>query len=182
MRIPIAPVSVLDLFPSFTRDMMLNHDRRIGRAAHVCGFALAITLLLLAHAFAQTNSSAGHAYFTRAQADAGKATFEQTCAICHGDNLQGGVGAALAGRDFLSVSQYQGLTAEYIYHFISTNMPQNAPGSLTKTQYLDLTAYILSFNGYAAGSTSLTADTNALKAIKIEPQPTASAASQKSQQ
>lgn len=161
---------------------MFYQKGRIIERASICSLALAITLLLLTHALAQTSNSAGHGYYTRAQADAGKATFEQTCAICHGDNLQGGVGPALAGKDFLSVSQYQGLTAEYLYHFMSTNMPQNAPGSLTKTQYLDLAAYILSFNGYASGSTPLTADTNILKAIKIEPQPTASAASQKSQQ
>ena len=161
---------------------MLNHRSRIAGRVRICGFAVAIAPLFPAPGFAQTSSSARHGYYTRAQAEAGKADFEQTCAICHGDNLQGGVGPALAGQEFLSVSQYQGLTVDYLYHFMSTNMPQNAPGSLTKTQYLDITAYILSFNGYAAGSTSLTTDTSVLKTIKIEPQPTASAASQKSQQ
>jgi hypothetical protein len=48
-------------------------------------------------------------------------------------------------------------------------MPANAPGSLSKTQYLDILAYILEVNGYPAGSQQLTADDQKLNQIKIEP-------------
>jgi hypothetical protein len=34
-------------------------------------------------------------------------------------------------------------------------MPQNAPGSLSQQQYLDVTAYLLSRNGLLAGNTPL---------------------------
>jgi mono/diheme cytochrome c family protein len=108
-------------------------------------------------------------YYTDAQADAGQTVFASQCAICHGDRLEGKVGPALAGEQFLSVSQYQELTAGFLYKTISRQMPKNAPGSLSKTQYLDVLAYILKVNGYPAGPRQLTDDDHELKRIKIEP-------------
>jgi mono/diheme cytochrome c family protein len=136
------------------------------------GVAVALALILLlpissASAYAQADPQG---YYTKTQADAGQAVFNQVCAICHGDHLQGGVGPALAGKEFLSVSQFQQVTAEYFYHFMSTHMPLNAPGSLSKTQYLNIMAYFLEANGYSSGSQPLTANDEELKGIKIEPQ------------
>lgn len=119
---------------------------------------------------ALADSPTGQGYYTKSQAAAGQALFHQTCAICHGDNLQGGAGPALAGKEFLSVSQYQQITAEYFYHFMSTHMPLTHPGSLSPGQYLDIMAYFLEVNGYPAGSHELTANDGELKGIKIEPQ------------
>ncbi|HUA78305.1 MAG TPA: cytochrome c [Acetobacteraceae bacterium] len=131
---------------------------------------IALLPISSASAFAQTDPSAVQGYYTKSQADAGHAVFKQTCAICHGDQLQGGVGPALAGKEFLSVSQYQQITADYFYNFMSTHMPLTDPGSLTKTQYLDIMAYFLEANGYASGQNPLTANDEELKGIKIEPQ------------
>jgi hypothetical protein len=100
----------------------------------------------------------------------GAAVFDKVCAICHGDHLQGGPAPALAGEQFLSVSQFQKVDAGYFYRFMSTHMPLNAPGSLSKGQYLDLLAYLLAANGYSSGSHELTANNEELKGIKIEPQ------------
>jgi mono/diheme cytochrome c family protein len=109
-------------------------------------------------------------YYTQSQAAAGQELFHETCAICHGDHLQGGAGPALAGQQFLSVSQYQQITADYFYHFMSTHMPLTHPGSLSPTQYLDIMAYFLEVNGYPAGPHELTGNDEELKGIKIEPQ------------
>lgn len=121
-------------------------------------------------AFAQANSPPTDGYYTKSQAADGEAVFRQTCALCHGDHLQGGAGPALSGKQFLSVSQYQQITADYFYHFMSTHMPLTHPGSLTKTQYLDIMAYLLEVNGYASGQHELTASDEELKKIRIEPQ------------
>ncbi len=140
--------------------------------ATICSlFAIvALPAVLAPAALAQDKTQSGNGYYTDAQAQAGKQVFDQVCAICHGKNLQGGAGPALAGEQFLSVSQFQHISAEYFYHFISTHMPLNAPGSLTKTQYLDLMAYLLQANGYPAGPHEMTASNDELKGIKIEPQ------------
>lgn len=119
---------------------------------------------------AQDSSRSGNGYYTNAQAQAGKDVYYKVCAVCHGQNLQGGAGPALAGQQFLSVSQFQNIDAGYFYRFMSTHMPLNAPGSLSKTQYLDLLAYLLQVNGYASGSHEITADNQELNGIKIEPQ------------
>jgi len=133
-------------------------------------FVVLALLFPISWLHAQADPSASHGYFTKSQADAGKDVFQKVCALCHGNRLQGGVGPALAGKQFLSVSQFQEVTAAYFYHFMSTHMPLTDPGSLTKTQYLDIMAYFLEINGYAAGSHPLTANDEELKAIKIEPQ------------
>jgi cytochrome c len=114
-------------------------------------------------------ASAATSYYTDAQAESGQKIFATQCVLCHGEQLQGKVGPALAGEQFLSVSQFQELTAEYLFRFMSKQMPANAPGSLSKTDYLDVLAYILKVNGYPAGPRRLTADDRALHRIKIEP-------------
>ena len=129
-----------------------------------------LSITLPAGVLAQGNAQSRHGYYTKAQAQAGQQVFNDTCAVCHGEHLQGKAGPALSGQQFLSVSQFQKVTAYYFYHFMSKHMPLNAPGSLTKTQYLDLLAYLLEANGYAPGSHELTADSAELKDIKIEPQ------------
>lgn len=141
-------------------------------AALLTGVVALVPLVLASHS-SRADTQAGafpNGYYTAAQAEAGKDVFDKVCAICHGDNMQGKVGPALAGQQFLSVSQFQQVTAYYFYHFMSKHMPLNAPGSLTPTQYLDLLAYMLQANGYASGSHQLTPDSNELKEIKIEPQ------------
>ena len=136
-------------------------------------FARQLTVLLALNAFFVAGSfaqSTGDGAYTKAQAAMGKQVFDKTCAICHGDHLQGGPGPALAGEQFLSVSQFQKISAEYFYHFMSTHMPLTNPGSLTKKQYISIMAYLLEENGYPAGSQELTDKKGQLEAIKIEPQ------------
>jgi mono/diheme cytochrome c family protein len=128
---------------------------------------LALSLVPIACALAQSGAAGD---YTKAQATAGKDVFDKTCAVCHGDHMQGGVGPALAGNQFLSVSQFQKISAEYFYNFMSTHMPLTDPGSLTKQQYLDIMAYMLEANGYPSGSHELTDNKQELEAIKIEPQ------------
>lgn len=153
------------LFRKFSR---FYHNRARTTARPVAAFSLGLLSLLLGVDTATGAQPVG-SYYTDAQADAGQQVFATQCAICHGDKLEGKVGPALAGQQFLSVSQYQELTADYLYKVMSRQMPKNAPGSLNKTQYLDVLAYILKVNGYPAGPRQLTADDQELKRIKIEP-------------
>jgi mono/diheme cytochrome c family protein len=104
--------------------------------------------------------------YTADQASNGATIFAAKCALCHGNKLEGGVGPALAGQGF--TSYWTGSTADDVYQLMSTQMPQNAPGSLKPDEYLAVLAYVLQQNHYPAGSTPLSAA--ALKSIKITTQ------------
>jgi alcohol dehydrogenase (cytochrome c) len=109
-----------------------------------------ITLLAVSSAGAQTKSGGG---YTSAQASRGAIVYTQSCVNCHGANLQGESAPALTGQIFRQA--YGSGTAAQLYDFISRQMPQDKPASLSQQQYLDVTAYILSRNGFAAGSAPL---------------------------
>ncbi|HEY3653921.1 MAG TPA: PQQ-binding-like beta-propeller repeat protein [Steroidobacteraceae bacterium] len=91
--------------------------------------------------------------YTGAQASRGATLYTQYCAQCHGANLQGESGPALTGQ--ILRAAYGAGTAAQLYDFISRQMPQDKPGTLSQQQYLDATAYVLSRNGFPAGNTPL---------------------------
>jgi|HubBroStandDraft_1064217.scaffolds.fasta_scaffold04342_9 alcohol dehydrogenase (cytochrome c) len=122
----------------------------VWRAATVLG-ALA---LLATGGVTNAQSSGG---YTQAQANAGQQlVYASRCATCHGVSLQGGAGPALTGSAFRAAIKAEYQTAGALYRFISVQMPADAPGTLTTTQYLDVTAFVMSRNGVKAGSTPLT--------------------------
>ncbi len=121
------------------------------RLLQISAYVLVLSALLLQRAEA---ASPPPALYTRSQALQGASAFEWKCASCHGHHLQGGVGPALEGPVFASAKS--GFTIQQIYEFLSVEMPAYAPGSLTRTQYLDITAFLLQQNGYPAGSRALT--------------------------
>jgi len=62
-------------------------------------------------------------------------------------------GPALMGQSFASASNNYTIGA--IFGEIAEQMPAGAPGSLTHDQYADAMAFILSKNGYPAGTAAL---------------------------
>ena len=105
--------------------------------------------------------------YTDAQAARGHALFDQHCASCHGDSLEGRDEApALAGADFLS--NWTGLTAGDLFERIRTTMPLNNPGGLGRPVMCDILAYMLSANKFPAGQTDLPAATEVLRLIRID--------------
>jgi cytochrome c len=85
----------------------------------------------------------------------GKSVYQQQCASCHGEKLQGGIGDRLiGGRGTLvnddprkapvkTVESYWPY-ATTLFDYIKRAMPLTSPGSLTDDQVYALTAYILS--------------------------------------
>lgn len=95
--------------------------------------------------------------FTDAQADRGAGTYAANCSNCHAEDLSGGGRfAALVGDPWMGNFQTQDVSD--LVDFISTRMPNNTPGSLSGSEYLDLAAFILRSNGMPAGDAELTAD------------------------
>lgn len=112
-------------------------------------------LLVLSAALAVPPPSSQGPTFTAAQASAGAQVYTTSCAGCHGAALQGAAGPALSGASFLA--KWAGGTHPLadLHGVIAHQMPLTAPGSLSAAQYLNVTAFILSKNGYAAGGTAL---------------------------
>lgn len=108
---------------------------------------------------ARACAPAGAGWYTAAQAAAGKTLFDTHCAACHKSDLSGGAGPPLAGRQFLDYLRFSHITGAQILDFMSAQMPYDAPGSLTATQYDTAFAYILSVNHYPSGATPLGKDT-----------------------
>ena len=111
--------------------------------------ALSVTLSLVSGALAAAPP------FTAAQATAGDKVYTANCQSCHGNKLQGGAGPALAGKAFLQ--KWSSHKLDDLYYIIHSQMPLSAPGSLSDTQYLDVTTFILQKNGAKPGKKSLTA-------------------------
>ncbi|WP_181392100.1 PQQ-binding-like beta-propeller repeat protein [Deinococcus irradiatisoli] len=111
---------------------------------------------------ASKGSSSGPS-FSAAQATSGQGVYTANCQGCHGANLQGGAGPALMGTGFTAKWANGNHQLTDLYDVIAHQMPLNAPGSLSQKQYLDVTAYILSKNGYSAGATALSTKTLKVK-------------------
>jgi alcohol dehydrogenase (cytochrome c) len=97
--------------------------------------------------------------FTAAQATAGRTEYENNCAACHGSDLAGGAGPALAGPVF-TVGWASRTTRDFMGLAQST-MPPDRPGGLPEAAYVNITAFVLQFNGAtpAPGGTPMTATT-----------------------
>lgn len=106
--------------------------------------------------------------YTAAQADRGRDLYEVQCAGCHGDQLEGDVveHPALAGGTFRD--KWNGQTVADLFERIHRDMPMDNPGTLTRKKSADLTAFLLSANGYPAGNQDLADDLAPLREIRID--------------
>jgi alcohol dehydrogenase (cytochrome c) len=95
--------------------------------------------------------------FTAAQADAGRAAYQASCAACHMPDLTGRNEAPpLAGANFMNA--WRTRSTRDLFEFMSATMPPDAP-SLPADQYLAITAFILQYNGAAPGAQVFTPTT-----------------------
>jgi len=112
---------------------------------------------------------AGAGWYSAAQAMSGKTVFDTHCAACHEATLTGGAGPPLTGPQFVAWLQFTKITGAELFSFISTQMPYDAPGSLTQDDYAETFAYILEVNHYPAGSAPL--NEGALACVQMLPYP-----------
>lgn len=107
-----------------------------------------------ARAVAPTPSASGTT--AGALAAEGAGVFATNCAKCHGPKGEGITAPALIGPDANLVSY---ATGRGLYDFVSANMPQDNPGALSSTQYLDVVSYLLVARGDVDPSQSLSSET-----------------------
>ncbi|MFK4825942.1 c-type cytochrome [Paenochrobactrum sp. BZR 588] len=106
---------------------------------------------------------AAAAGFTEEQAIAGKKAYDANCAQCHGFKLEGPDAPGLAGQDIMANWD----TAGGLFDFISVAMPPVAPGKLGDEAYLNIIAYIMSYNGAEPGDEPMVNDEEKLEAISL---------------
>ncbi len=137
-----------------------NKHRVSGAIALLCCLAVAFS-------FAPVRSSSAQAerLFTQAQAERGKPLYAQHCASCHGQRLEGTPSSPLAGEHFMA--KWNDRTLDELYYITKLQMPYGKPDSLSVRQYLDITAFMLASNGYAAGTRELPVDAALMKRTKI---------------
>ena len=100
--------------------------------------------------------------FNAAQVAAGHNAYVANCLACHGDTMSGnGEAPPIAGKAFMA--GFGDKTTKELFDVIKTEMPQNAPGSLSDQTYTNLVAFLLHASGAATGSAALTPTT----AVKI---------------
>ena len=121
--------------------------RLLGLTSAIAAFAAATAMV--------EDAPEGAPAYTAAQAADGQKVYADNCAVCHGPGLEGGAGPALAGAQFRKAWIEAGRTVADFHDVTSRSMPQTAPGSLKPEEYLAVTAYVLSKNGYPAGTEPL---------------------------
>ncbi len=97
--------------------------------------------------------------YTESQAGRGRASFEETCSECH-------TTGEFRGRGFQA--NWGRRTVYSLFRTMRSTMPDNNPGGLEETVYLDVLAYILKMNGHAAGPADLSAD-SPMREVRVAP-------------
>ncbi len=116
---------------------------------------------------AQEGQTTWSGVYTDAQAARGERVYNSSCDSCHGDILTGGeMGPGLAGGSFMGF--WDGLSLGDLYQVMSISMPQDNPGSLDTSEYVDVIAYMLQRSEFPAGSEELPADEDGLRAVTIQ--------------
>jgi mono/diheme cytochrome c family protein len=111
--------------------------------------------------------------FTEEQATRGQAIYAESCANCHGAALEGmDMSPALTGGAF--TSNWNDLTVGDLAERIRTTMPMDRPGTMTRPEVAEVTAFMLKANKFPAGTTALPEQVPAMRQIRIVAQkPTA---------
>src|SRR5882757_10761081 len=123
---------------------------------------------------AQPRQSVWDGVYSEEQASRGQTLFQQSCARCHGANLAGTFETPpLIGR---FIPYWAGTTLDTLFDYVSTAMPLDRPGSLSRDANADIVAFMLKANDFPAGTKALSAESRDQKSINfdaVRPQPVA---------
>jgi len=131
----------------------------LGIAALAASFAASVS--------AQNPGTNRPALFTEAQAKSGEAVYVRACAACHGRTLGGGAAPPLTGPALARSWSDPRVTLDDLFFVMRTTMPPRQSNALSADERVAVFAYVLSVNGYPAGTTALTANTAALKDLHL---------------
>ena len=103
--------------------------------------------------------------YTLAQATRGSNVFAAYCKSCHTPTFH-------SGPPFRA--KWYGRPLAELFVYVRREMPKNAPGSMSDTDYTLAIAYLLRINGMPTGTRPLAADTAELRRIRLDSVPASS--------
>lgn len=104
--------------------------------------------------------------YSEAQAYRGEKVADTLCIGCHGAGLTGGdSGPKLVGERFLTY--WSGKSVAELFDWIQKEMPEDAPGTLSKQDATAVLAYILQVNKMPTGKQDLPGERDGLARIQI---------------
>jgi mono/diheme cytochrome c family protein len=104
--------------------------------------------------------------YTEKQAARGDAVYRAQCQLCHLKDLRGGgFASSLVDRAF--TDRWNGQNLGDLYAVMRSTMPQGAPASLSRQEYVDVAAFLLKANGYPVGEEELIPDRPTLELVII---------------
>jgi mono/diheme cytochrome c family protein len=121
-------------------------------AAFVAGLAAGV-------AAQETADSVRDGVYSPAQAQRGERLFESICTSCHEREEFTGSGGYLEHADGRSLWD--------MFDYVSTEMPEDDPGSLEPEEYAAVLAYLLRAYGLPSGAAELPADREQLETLAI---------------
>ena len=105
--------------------------------------------------------------YTADQATRGGAAYQQSCAVCHLEDLTGDQFASpLIGETF--TQRWQDGNVGDLFTVVKGTMPANNPASLADATYADIVSYLLMMNHYPPGGQELGTSTQELTKITFK--------------
>lgn len=134
--------------------------RRANSFSALAASAVALGIALVAGLAAQDGQrTVRDGVFSAAQAARGEQVFESICVNCHEMPEFTAAGAYL--------EDVEGEPLWETFDFVSSEMPEDDPGSLEPEEYAAVLAYIFSVYGLPSGDVELPVDQESLAAITI---------------
>jgi len=121
--------------------------------------AVAVGVLVAGLAAQDGQRTVRDGVFSAAQAARGERVFESICVNCHEMAEFTAAGAYL--------EDVEGEPLWETFDFVSSEMPEDDPGSLEPEEYAAVLAYIFSVYGLPSGDAELPVDRDSLRAIAI---------------
>ena len=121
----------------------------------LCRFAALSMVAAFGLSLAAARQTGSGGVYTSAQANSGRAAYQEKCASCHLPDLRGSNEAPpVAGSNF--VNAWRSRTTADLFRRVRNTMPANNPGSVGEQDSINIVAFILQANGAAAGTQALT--------------------------
>ena len=119
-------------------------------------------------ALVSSSRSVWEGVYTEEQSKRGAGIYARACARCHGDALEGGGedAPALVGPAFLA--NWNGVNLGDMLERMKKTMPDGAPNTLKRAEYVDVLAYMLNANRFPAGKVEMEPEPERLKQIVFD--------------